>query len=481
MKSRILSRLGFIGLATLLAPAFSSCPGPVNDAQLTVAAPAISPAGGSFVEVQSVTIATETQGASVFYTVDGSKPTASSGTAYSGPINLSGDATVKAIALKAGWIDSSVASAEFSISLPMPAVEAPVFDIGSGSYPGPRSVEISTSTAEASIRYTMDGSEPTATLGTRYSGPVEVASNGTIKAIAFKEGMDDSEVAEAAYVIAGSVWTPRTLPANAYWTSMAFGDDRFVAIALYGETAVSTDGIAWTPGSLPIATGSEWRSVAYGNGTFIAISNDIGAKAATSTDGIAWTARSLPAMGKWGPVAFGNGAFIVISPTSTLVTSTGVSWAPGGFLDFANWQAVCYGAGGFVAIPYSGSPISATSPDGMAWTSRAFYSNVWSAIAYGSGTYAALTSVSDEVMTSPDGISWTLRNSLPFEATWISLVNGDGTFVAIASDGKAATSTDGIDWVERALPGASNWSSAAYGNGTFVAIAFSGTAAATSP
>ena len=53
-----------------------------------------------------------------------------------------------------------------------------------GTYAGPQSVVLTTSTAGATIRYTIDGSNPTDSNGTFYSGPVPIGATTTLKAIA---------------------------------------------------------------------------------------------------------------------------------------------------------------------------------------------------------------------------------------------------------------------------------------------------------
>jgi hypothetical protein len=81
----------------------------------TVAAPTISPNGGSFSSSQNVTLASATSGASIYYTKDGSTPTTSS-TLYGGAFTLAASSTVKAIALKSGMSNSAVSSAAFTIT-----------------------------------------------------------------------------------------------------------------------------------------------------------------------------------------------------------------------------------------------------------------------------------------------------------------------------------------------------------------------------
>ena len=77
-----------------------------------VAQPTFSPAGGAYATAQNVTITTATEGASIYYTTDGTTPTVSS-TLYSTPIPVSADVTLKAIAIK-GSDNSAVATAIYT-------------------------------------------------------------------------------------------------------------------------------------------------------------------------------------------------------------------------------------------------------------------------------------------------------------------------------------------------------------------------------
>ena len=81
----------------------------------TVATPTATPAAGSYEGSQSVTLATTTEGATIYYTDDGSTPTTAS-TEYSGAITVSATKTIKAIAVKDGMYDSAVLTAAYTIS-----------------------------------------------------------------------------------------------------------------------------------------------------------------------------------------------------------------------------------------------------------------------------------------------------------------------------------------------------------------------------
>jgi hypothetical protein len=81
-----------------------------------VAAPVITPAGGSYTADQTVEITCATQGAVIRYTTDGSAPSSSLGNIYSGPIIVSRSMTIKAVAYKSAAVTSTTASAQFAIN-----------------------------------------------------------------------------------------------------------------------------------------------------------------------------------------------------------------------------------------------------------------------------------------------------------------------------------------------------------------------------
>ncbi len=83
------------------------------------ATPVLAPAAGSYLNSVTVTITDATAGASVYYTVDGSTPTTAS-TLYAGPFALTASATVNAIAVVAGSLNSGVATAAYTVTVSPP-------------------------------------------------------------------------------------------------------------------------------------------------------------------------------------------------------------------------------------------------------------------------------------------------------------------------------------------------------------------------
>jgi hypothetical protein len=86
-----------------------------GSAPTAAATPTFTPAAGSYSVSQTITIACATAGASIFYTTNGSTPTTSS-TPYTAPIMINTTSTVQAIAIAAGYTQSAVGSAAYTIN-----------------------------------------------------------------------------------------------------------------------------------------------------------------------------------------------------------------------------------------------------------------------------------------------------------------------------------------------------------------------------
>ncbi|MBM48861.1 MAG: hypothetical protein CMP27_03375 [Roseibacillus sp.] len=79
------------------------------------------------------------------------------------------------------------------------------FSIDRGFYDSPFTVEITTDTPGAIIRYTTNGSTPTARSGSVYSGPVRIARTTTLRAAAFKPGLDPTNVDTQTYLFTDDI------------------------------------------------------------------------------------------------------------------------------------------------------------------------------------------------------------------------------------------------------------------------------------
>ena len=136
---------------------------------LPVATPTFSPPAGTYAGSAAVTISVTTSGATIRYTTDGSTPTAASAV-YTSPIPVTQTTTIRAMASASGMADSAVASAAYTI---LQQVATPAFSPPGGTYVGVATVTMSVATSGATIRYTTDGSTPTAT-SPAYTGPLSI-------------------------------------------------------------------------------------------------------------------------------------------------------------------------------------------------------------------------------------------------------------------------------------------------------------------
>ena len=168
-----------------------------------VATPTASPAAGTYSTAQSVSLSSATAGANIYYTLDGSTPTTSS-TLYAGAIFVGVTQTIKAIAVKSNYVDSSSASFAYTVT---GTVQAPTFSVAAGSYGPAQTVSLTSATPGATIYYTTNGTTPTSS-SSQYSTPISVSTSQTIKAYAVLTNWADSSVSSASYTINGAVATP---------------------------------------------------------------------------------------------------------------------------------------------------------------------------------------------------------------------------------------------------------------------------------
>ena len=205
--------------AIAIASGFS--PSAVASASYTVEgqalAPVISPNGGAIGSDQTVTITEASSGAQVYYTTDGSTPSATPGsthgTLYSTPFSITGTENVQAIAGGSGFSPSGIALASFTVAA---AAATPTFNPNGGAVGSDQTVSISDATSGAQIYYTTDGSTPVATpgatYGVLYTTPFSITASETIKAIAGGSGFSPSGIASASFTVAAAAATPTFNP-----------------------------------------------------------------------------------------------------------------------------------------------------------------------------------------------------------------------------------------------------------------------------
>jgi hypothetical protein len=242
------------------------------------------------------------------------------------------------------------------------------------------------------------------------AGRVTYPSLGDNIFVAIRKGS-----AVAASSLNGSTWTTRAMPTSGEWNSAIYGGGLFIAVATDSNSAAySLNGTTWTTVALPAfgdSTLNEWVDIAYGRNTYVAIANS-GNIAALGTynatlDTWSWTGQVMDVIADssakdWVSIAYGNGRFVAISSTGNIAYSfDGSSWLPATMPSqdgstAHNWKKIKSGQGLFFAVgdtggrDIAGDPsavstnYSATSPDGVVWTSRTLTADkLWTSVAFG--------------------------------------------------------------------------------------------------
>lgn len=194
MKNRMKLLLGIVVALSLFM--VSSCDDKSTKPN-KVASPVFSPLTGSYNTFLQVEIESSTDGAEIRYSTDGSEPTELSSIYYE-PITIINNTNFKARAFKDKYQPSAIVIAEYELVLA--TVATPTLSLAPGTYNFSQKVAIKCETANAQIRFTLDGNEPT-NLSQLYQDSISVYSTTFIKARAFKTNFHDSEIISAEYVI----------------------------------------------------------------------------------------------------------------------------------------------------------------------------------------------------------------------------------------------------------------------------------------
>jgi hypothetical protein len=274
-------------------------------------------------------------------------------------------------------------------------------------------------------------------------------------------------------------WTWRNpLPTGNILRSVAYGNGQFIAVGAAGTILVSTDATNWT--DRPTPTGKVLAAIAYGNGRFVAVGNADpyypAATIVTSTDTTNWISASPATTNTLFAVGFGNGMFVAVGENQTIVTSTdGTNWTKRREVPLSGrFVCVAYGNGLFMVPGF-------TSPDGVTWSPKPTFGASFRSITFGNGlfiaenTYYVGPSLIPRIVTGVDGNSWSATTlPPPYSAAYVY----DSTeFVIVDFDyywqsNVVYTSASGLNWTTNhidALP--DNYLRAlAFGGGQYVGI-----------
>ena len=227
----------------------------------------------------------------------------------------------------------------------------------------------------------------------------------------------------------GYSWSNKSMPSSAYWTDPVWNGSKWIVVTQgQSKYATSTDGQTWTGGTTPSISA---QHLAYGGGNFFAC-NYGGNTMMLSSSGTSWTTYSMPTTANWAGVAYGNGTYVCVTDATApggAYSTNGTTWSSSsGRSGSAYNSGVAFSNGIFVSIIGTG-PTYYTTTDGITWTSRTF------PVSYSYGSLQAtannfvmiLGGGSANAYYSSDGITWT---SAALGATYAGIaIEWDGSKV----------------------------------------------------
>lgn len=288
---------------------------------------------------------------------------------------------------------------------------------------------------------------------------------------------------------AGVDWQSQPLESESLWKGITFGNGLFVAASNDGESMSSVDGTSWQSSDMPSAPGP--YSLAFGGERFVGVvfgSQDT----VYSDDGINWqTSRMEPARGDrpqsvsaWSDVVYGQNQFVAVSTGGGIQTSPdGVTWKRrinSGKIGGTTLRGVAFGNGKFLAIGSSGKEQAYISSNGASWEPLDVPAGHWQEIAFGNGRFVAV-GYDGQIIQSSDGINW--ENVYSDDTVGFhSVIFAGGQFIVSANDeinlgsaknpyyvARMLSSSDGINWFQRAA-NLRSFPEVAFGNDRFVSI-----------
>ena len=188
MKKRVAVRLLSLAVVVL-----AGCGGGGGSSATSTPAPTISASstGGVFIEAQQVTLSSN--GAPIYFTTDGTEPTAAS-ERYRATLTLLTDTVLKAVAIDSSGRSSAILTLNFEIDIPPPTLASS----SSGGVFNEIQVVTLTTSSGARIFFTLDGSEPSDSAS-EYDEPLTLETDVTLSAIAIDALDQTSEILRIAF------------------------------------------------------------------------------------------------------------------------------------------------------------------------------------------------------------------------------------------------------------------------------------------
>ena len=208
------------------------------------------------------------------------------------------------------------------------------------------------------------------------------------------------------------------LPQGNDLTDVAWGNGRYVAVGLYGTVLTSDDGLTWSVGDIGV---DAWLyAIVWDETRFVAVGGDMtvagNGNLAISGDGVNWTVQEVGTRYAFSDIAWSGSRYVAVG-----------------------YQNPDPRLGGAVVA------VSATSMDGVTWTTQTHAGYSWDDVAWNGSVFAVMER-SGLIHTSDDGVNW-VTTDMGLTGTSLSDIGSDGSqFVVVGAAQGVYTSPDGLAW-----------------------------------
>nr|WP_319374820.1 chitobiase/beta-hexosaminidase C-terminal domain-containing protein [uncultured Methanobacterium sp.] len=202
---------------------------------------------GTYNNTQTVSLTSNDNTATIYYTLDGSTPTNTSNQ-YTNPITIDKTKTLKYAAVDTNGNWSPINTQTYTIDTIVPTVTA---NVTTGTYNTTQTVSLTSDDNTATIYYTLDGSTPT-TSSNQYTGPIPINTTTTLKYVIIDPAGNQSPINTQTYTIDTTI---PTVTANI--TTGTFNTAQSVSLSSDDSTAT----IYYTlDGSTPTTSSNQYTS-----------------------------------------------------------------------------------------------------------------------------------------------------------------------------------------------------------------------------
>lgn len=303
----------------------------------------------------------------------------------------------------------------------------------------------------------------------------------------------DSNQAEIVWSSDGLTWTPASIPSMPALYSAVFAWGKFWAVGAEGELWASTDGDLWSHAEtlsergLNQLTFDGERLTAFGRGEVPGTTVEL-----ISNDGLSWNEVIHNTTEEYAAFAYSSDRHVSVGAGGAIGTSTDPEeWtAISNRIASDSLSDVSYGHGRYVAVgghppelerlhnwypeKTGGVRSILVSEDAEQWepVTTSPEAEPLYAVAFANDTFVAVGR-NGAIETSPDGLSWTAQ-SAPIHAHLFDVIHDGDRFIAAGAHGTILESADGLAWNEVQADAWEPISSLAWNGSLYIATTSSG-------